>query len=93
MSGALLLFARAERGIDPLAWWGIAMLLGSGGLLLRIAPLPQLLTLDAAKAMLLLTGPASWTAARVFVHYRPAPWRAFNGYYTVDRVVSDPGVS
>jgi signal transduction histidine kinase/ActR/RegA family two-component response regulator len=79
ISGALLLFTRAERGIDPLAWWGIAMLLGSSGLLLRIAPLPQLLTLDAAKAMLLLTGPASWTAARVFVHYRPAPWRALMG--------------
>jgi hypothetical protein len=30
--GALLLFARAGRGIDPLTWWGSAMLLGGAGL-------------------------------------------------------------
>jgi signal transduction histidine kinase len=77
--GTLLLFARAGRGIDPLTWWGIAMLLGGAGLLLRVAPLPGFLTLDAAKTMLLLTGPASWAAARVFVHRRPALWRSLAG--------------
>jgi signal transduction histidine kinase/CheY-like chemotaxis protein len=79
LSGTLLLIARTGRGIDPLAWWGIAMILGSVGLLLHVAPLPQLLTRDLAKAMLLLTGPASWTAARVFACRAPAPWRFLAG--------------
>ena len=72
LSGALLLVARNGRGIDALAWWAIAMLLGSLGLLLLVLPLPQPLTLDFAKATLLLMVPASWTAARVFVGRRLA---------------------
>ena len=79
LSGALLLVARNGRGIDALAWWAIAMLLGSLGLLLLVLPLPQPLTLDFAKATLLLMVPASWTAARVFIGRRLAPWRFFMG--------------
>ncbi len=79
LSGTFLLLARSKHGIDPLTWWGIAMMLGAAGLLLRIAPLPELLSLDVAKALLLLTGPASWTAARVFTGRRPAIGRALAG--------------
>jgi len=72
LSSALLCVARGRgRGVDPLAWWAIAMALGATGLLLRAAPLPMFVTLDIAKALLLLATAATWIAARVFAGRPP----------------------
>ena len=53
--------------------------LGCAGLVLMAAPLPVVLSRDLGKALLLLSGPASWTAARVFCHRRPRPVVAVAG--------------
>ena len=65
--------------LDPLGWWAVAMGLGCAGLVLMAAPLPVFLSRDLGKALLLLSGPASWTAARVFCHRRPRPLVAVAG--------------
>ena len=75
----LLLGSRGAPGIDPLRWWGIAMMLGAAGLVLRVSPGPELLTLDAAKGLLLLTGGVAWIAARAFARQEPVHWSAFAG--------------
>lgn len=49
------------------------MALGAAGLALRLAPLPPVLSFDLAKALLVLTSAASWTAARAFTG-RPPRW-------------------
>jgi signal transduction histidine kinase/ActR/RegA family two-component response regulator len=71
---ALLVFARPRRPeLDALGWWAVAMALGTAGLVLMAAPLPVFVSRDLAKALLLLSGPASWTAARVFCREPPRP--------------------
>ncbi len=80
LSSALLCVARRRgEGVDPLAWWAIAMALGAVGLLLSASPLPPFLTHDVAKALLLLGAAAGWTAARVFAGRKPLPLTAASG--------------
>jgi signal transduction histidine kinase len=80
LSAALLCVARRRGpGVDPLAWWAIAMGLGATGLLLRASPLPPFVSLDIAKTLLLLAAAAGWTAARVFAGRKPQPFVAASG--------------
>jgi signal transduction histidine kinase/ActR/RegA family two-component response regulator len=76
MCGGLLLLTR-DRGVgmDPLAWWAMAMLLGGAGVLLLggYGTLPEFLWSDLSRALMLLAGGTSWTAARVFSGRRPLP--------------------
>ncbi len=74
---SLLLFGagRRDRGMDPLTWWAISMALTAGSLLAAAAPgfasaTPRLVSADAAVALLLLGGGASWMAARAFAGRR-----------------------
>ncbi len=80
LSSALLCVARRRgQGVDPLAWWAIAMALGAAGLLLRAVPFPAFVSHDIAKALLLLAAAAGWTAARVFTGRTPQPLIAGGG--------------
>ena len=74
LCGGLLLLTRDHgAGMDPLAWWAAAMLLGGAGVLLLggCGRLPVLLWSDLSRALMLLAGGTSWTAARVFSGRRP----------------------
>jgi signal transduction histidine kinase/ActR/RegA family two-component response regulator len=74
LCGGLLLLTRERGGgMDPLAWWAVAMLLGGVGVLLLGGSrrLPELLWSDLSRALMLLAGGTSWTAARVFSGRRP----------------------
>jgi signal transduction histidine kinase/ActR/RegA family two-component response regulator len=77
--GVLLFVAgRRDRGMDPLTWWAISMVLTAGSLLAAAAPrlitaTPRFVSTDIAVTLLLLGGGASWIAARVFEGRRFVP--------------------
>src|SRR5271156_4339721 len=77
--GVLLFVAgRRDRGMDPLTWWAISMVLTAGSLLVAAAPrlitaTPRFVSTDIAVTLLLLGGGASWIAARAFEGRRVVP--------------------
>jgi signal transduction histidine kinase/ActR/RegA family two-component response regulator len=80
LSGILLWIARPPtRGFDPLSTWALGMGCGAAGLLLIVAPAPDVLRNDLAKALLLLGVGVSWTAARGFAGRSLKPLEAVAG--------------
>ena len=71
--GLLLLVRDREASRDALTWWAVAMLLGGVGVLLLAdyGSWPRLLCSELSRALLLLAGGSSWTAARIFSGNRP----------------------
>jgi signal transduction histidine kinase/ActR/RegA family two-component response regulator len=71
--GLLLLVRDREASRDALTWWAVAMLLGGAGVLLLAdyGSWPRLLCSELSRALLLLAGGSSWTAARIFTGGRP----------------------
>jgi signal transduction histidine kinase/ActR/RegA family two-component response regulator len=71
--GLLLLVRDREASRDALTWWAVAMLLGGAGvfLLADYGDWPRLLCSELSRALLLLAGGSSWTAARIFTGSRP----------------------
>jgi signal transduction histidine kinase/ActR/RegA family two-component response regulator len=71
--GLLLLVRDREASRDALTWWAVAMLLGGAGvfLLADYGDWPRLLCSELSRALLLLAGGSSWTAARIFNGSRP----------------------
>jgi len=74
--GLLLLFAWVQNAeIHAVAWWGAAHLLRAGSISLfgMYGQAPDVVTIDLANAILLISFAVTWTGARVFDGGRPAP--------------------
>src|ERR1700684_2338207 len=76
MLGLLLLFAWVQNTqIRAVAWWGCAHLMRSGSIVLfgMYGSVSDLISIDLANAILVLSFGGPWTGARVFDHRAPLP--------------------
>ena len=76
MLGLLLLFVWVQNTkIQAVAWWGCANLMRSGSIALfgMYGSVSDLVSIDLANAILLLSFGVTWTGARVFDHRPPLP--------------------
>src|ERR1700746_45089 len=67
--GLLLLYAWIQNTqIHAVAWWGCAHLMRSGSIALlgMYGPVPDVVSIDIANAILFLSFSVTWTGARVF---------------------------
>jgi diguanylate cyclase (GGDEF)-like protein len=80
--GLLLLFAWVQNSeIHAVAWWGAAHLLRAGSITLfgMYGQAPDIITIDVANAILLISFAVTWTGARIFDGGKPAPAGIFAG--------------
>jgi len=80
--GLLLLFAWVQNtAITAVAWWGFAHLLRAASVVLfgLYGSVPDIVSIDAANAILFTAFALTWTGARVFDHRRPQPLLLFGG--------------
>jgi diguanylate cyclase (GGDEF)-like protein len=80
--GLLLLFAWVQNtAITAVAWWGFAHLLRAGSVMLfgMFGTVSDLISIDAANALLFTAVAVTWTGARVFDQRRPQPILMFAG--------------
>jgi diguanylate cyclase (GGDEF)-like protein len=80
--GLLLLFAWVQNtAIHAVAWWGFADLLRAFSVMLfgMYGSVSDLISIDAANAVLFTAFALTWTGARVFDHRKPMPILLFGG--------------
>src|ERR1051326_6488570 len=80
--GLLLLFAWVQNtAITAVAWWGFAHLLRAASVVLfgLYGSVPDIVSIDIAKAMLFTAFALTWNGARVFDHLKPQPLLLFAG--------------
>jgi len=75
-SGALLILVRRQRNASALAMWGVSMLIGAAGLVVRTLEdyLSPPVAIDLGSTLVLIALTASWSAARLFEGKRPVRW-------------------
>lgn len=75
-SGALLIILRRKRNASALAMWGVSMLIGAAGVVVRTLEdlLSPSVAIGVGTTLVLVALTASWAAARLFEGKRPVRW-------------------